>query len=266
MNPDVKLIDETEKGEPVPYSPTLTAVQKWLWRCHQEDVASVKKLAGKDSIILLHLGDIGHGDKYASQLVSHRKADQVLITVSNFEPWFKLPNLKAVRIAHGTAAHNFGAATLEIVVAEQLKALHRKDVRTMRHGLLTVDDVSIDWAHHGPYTGSRNWLKGNVARLYLISLMKDEFKHGNKPPRVVLRGHYHEPVRETKHETDRGVDYTADIFVIPAYCGLTEYSQKVTRSNPFIGCGVVALELLNGELFRVHKFYRSEDLRTREKL
>jgi len=71
-----------------------------------------------------------------------------------------------------------------------------KDIKMCQHGLLDIDGVTIDYAHHGPFPGSRSWLKGNIARYYLRDLMMREIMNGNSPPKLVVRAHYHTPVEE----------------------------------------------------------------------
>ena len=265
MNPAVELVDEDEDGNFIPYSPSLTATQKYLWKCHQADLDAIKKLAAGREITLLHLGDVCHGVKYPSQLVSTRKADQIRIAVANFEPWYQLPNLRKMRLIHGTGAHGFGEGTVEILVTDQLKAKYpSKDTKTTRHGLFRIAGILIDAAHHGPSAGIRQWTSGNVARYYLRSIMTTEIVAGREPPRIVLRAHYHSFCWETVRMG--GATYHSDIFILPAYCGLSEHGQQATRSKYIISNGLVAFEIIGGELADIHRFCRSVDLRTEEKL
>jgi hypothetical protein len=271
QNPETKLYDETPEGDLVAYVPEQTATQGYLWANHLRDIDNLRKLAHRDRIILVDMGDPCHGDKYPSQLVSTRMADQVLLAVGTFVPWLKVPNLRAVRIIQGTGAHGFGEASAEILITAQLKTLaeallgrrKRPSIKTLRHGLLTVEGVTIDYAHHGPGTGKRMWTRGNSARFYARDIMIRELARGRTPPRVVLRAHFHEYVRETV----RLDGHVTDFIVCPPLCGMSEYSQQASRSQHEIHDGILALEVERGELVKVHDdACRVQDLRTKEEL
>lgn len=266
MPPDITLYDEDEQGNARPWTPQQTAVQQWLWRCYLEDVAAVVTLAGGDPVCLLHNGDLTQGSKYGTELVSTRKSDQYDIAVANFAPWLALTNLGAVRLSHGTGSHADYEATASHVVCQALRALHPgADVAVVRHGLLNVDGCRVDYAHHGPSAGMRQWTSGNQCRYYLRSLMNDELLRRREPPRLVVRSHFHTHIRETVRVMgDR--EYVSDIVVTPAYCGLSEYAQQVTRSGYLIGCGLVAAEIIDGDLVDVHRYHRVVDLRREESL
>lgn len=268
LNPAVTLYDEDEDGQPVPYTPALTATQKYLWRCYEDDKASVVDLAAGDPIIVILNGDICHGDKYPQQLVSTRRADQILIAAANMRPWLELNNVTTARLVQGTASHTFKEATAPIMATELLRAqFPGKDIATLRHGLATIGGVVIDYAHHGPTPGIRQWTHGNQLRYYLKSLMNDEIHRGRRPPRIVLRAHFHSLAWETvrMNTTSWGM-VTSDIFVLPSYCGLSEYGQQATRSAYLINHGLIAYEIEGGRLQGIHPLCRTVDLRTEEEL
>ena len=267
LSPDVELHDVDEDGTLTPYKPSLTATQQYLWEKHAEDVASVKALADGCPIILAHNGDMGHGAKYPHQLVFQAQADQVAICVANLEPWYRLPNLKTVRLLWGTSAHNFGEASLERIVSAQLRLAYPDvDTKTVRHSLLKPDGVRVDLAHHGPHPGSRTWLKGNSARYYLRDQMQKEINRRREPPRVYVRAHYHELIMETVRIRHDVGFYESDLVVVPSYCGLGDFAQQVTRSEYLITCGLIAIEIIGGKLHKIHAFWREQDLRTEEAL
>jgi len=235
MDPSVTLYDEDEQGNLIPYTPEPSAIQRWLWRCYQDDVANAMAFANGDPLVVLHNGDLTWGRKYARELVSTREADQILIAVANMQPWFEYDDLQAVRFSHGTGSHAFYEATAAVLVSEQLRALHPDtDIGVVRHGLLSLDGVRVDYAHHGPTPGIRQWTQGNQLRYYLRSLMNDEIIRGREPPRVVIRSHYHTYCRETLR-VHGACEWVSDIVVTPAYCGLSEYAQQATRSGYLIG-------------------------------
>ena len=123
----------------------------------------------------------------------------------------------------------------------------------MRHHELTIGSTTLDLAHHGPHPGSRNWTKGNVARLYLRSLMLDYLDLGQTPPTLVLRGHRHiyiPPITERIYRN--GTLYTSTLILLPPLCGISRFARQVTQSNPILTVGLLALELINGTLHRIH--------------
>lgn len=266
LNPDVTLFDEDEHGDPQPWTPTPTAIQKWLWANYQADMARVMEIAGDDEVVVLHNGDLTWGSKYMTEMVSTRKSDQIAIAVANLVPWLALPNVQHMRLCHGTGSHQFGEATSDALVSAQLQAMYpASDVQAVRHGLASVDGVGIDYAHHGPSAGIRQWTNGNQLRYYAKSLMNDEILRGRTPPRIVVRSHFHTYTRETVRVHGER-EWVTDIFVTPAYCGLTEYATQATRSAYLIGCGLILFEVVDGALREVYPLVRVVDLRREETL
>lgn len=267
MPPDLTLYDEAPDGTLAAYTPKQTAVQKWLWRCYRDDIVNVVALADSDPITVIHNGDLTWGRKYATELVSTRASDQFLIAAANLQPWLELPNLTAMRLSHGTGAHGYQEGTDVALVSELLRARHPSaDVGVCRHGLAEVDGLLLDYAHHGPPPGSRNWLTGNNLRYYIRSLMMDELLRGRTPPRVVLRAHYHQYQRETVRIPLGDGEAVTDGILTPSYCGLSEFAQQASRSAYLISCGLVALEIADGRLIDVHAMHRVIDLRREERL
>lgn len=260
MNPDVELTDENQDGDRTPYTPEPTAMQEYLWEMYTQDLNSVTELADGDPIIVSHGGDMCHGNKYPDQLVNTQLASQIIIAVANLQPVLSLPNLEALRIVEGTGAHGFGEGSAEALVCQQVKASHPNlDTLVLRHGKPTVQRVTLDYAHHGPGAGIREWTKGNQARYYLKSIVLSELAAGNAPPMVVLRGHVHEFVWETVRI--RGKEY--HIIIAPPYCGMSEHGQQATRSKYEIHSGLIALDIEDDHV-TIHPFWRYKDMRTRE--
>jgi len=269
LNPDTRVHEQDEMGRVKKVKVKFTATQKWLWKMYRKDVQDVVELAGDDPIVLLVVGDACNGDKYPDQLVSTRRSDQIEIAVRNLDPWVELQNLDKLRLAKGTGAHDFGEGSAELLVAAQIQAKHEGlDVQVLWHGLGDADGVLIDYAHHGPSAGIRHWTSGNQVRYYLKSIMDTEIWANRRPPDVVLRAHYHNLCWETvKVRRGKGDEYTqAHAIILPAYCGMSDHGQQATQSKYLISCGLVAMEVVDGELMRIVPFARSMDLRTREKL
>ena len=263
MNPDTVLERFDEEGEIEEYCPEMTKISRYLWGVFLEDIWSVNKLAGSDPVIAFHLGDQGQGKKYVSEWVSTRQWDQVAIAVANWEPVFKLPTLTSVRLTMGTDCHDFGEGSLTWNVLSLLKlAYPDKNIGAVEHGLAKMGGVSVDYAHKGPYTGSRNWLKGNVALYYLKSLQMDELDFGHEPPDLVIRAHYHEFI----DVYNRKNGHQSWLTILPSYCGLSQYAIAATGSAFILKNGLVAYEIVNDKLVNIHPFLHKLDLRTKEVL
>ena len=268
MNPTVKLPDHGPGDGDATYTPAATKMQRWLWQCYTDDIRKVRELAGDDEIVVVHVGDITWGTTHPDRLVSGVLSDQPYIATANLLPLAVLDNVRTIRLIHGTCAHEMGHGSASEIVAQYLRGqFPDKSIAAVQHNLLDIDGVEVDCAHHGPPTGSRSWLKGNVLRYAIKSQMIQDVLDGCEPPRVVVRGHYHECVKETV--TLHGArDWETTGILLPSYAGLTHYAQKVTRSAYKIGCGMAAFEIVAGHLTSegVHLYRRAIDLRTRETL
>lgn len=263
LSPDTVLFEEDEEGNPVEYKPGLTAVQQYLWRCFEEDLTEVKRLAAGAPLVLIHAGDLTWGNKYPEQLVSTRQADQVTIAVDNMGRALELPNVVALRLVFGTGSHTFLEGSATLLVAGQLRAGHRDlDIRCLAHGLFSIDGITVDCAHHGPSPGIRHWTAGNQLRYYTRSVMMQSVTRGEAPPRILVRAHRHTGCRETV----RVEKLVTEAFLLPSYSGLSEHARKVTQSKHLIGNGLLVLEIEEGQLMKCHTLWRTVDLRTREEL
>jgi hypothetical protein len=261
LNPDAVLFSEDENGNMEPYKPKLTASQEYLWSIYQQDMQGIIDLAAGDPIVVLHNGDLTQGNKHIALLVSDRVSDHVAIGTANLMPWFKLPNLKAFRVCIGTAAHNLNLGAAELLIYQQLQTMFPStNLGVCYHGILDVDGVTIDYAHHGPPTGVRNWLKGNVARLYLKDIMYNDILAHQRPPDLVLRGHYHEYVTEVVY-TDGN---HSRLVITPSYSMLDDYAQQAVKSVPYITNGLIAFEIVKGKLSEPIEFVHKLDVRRRE--
>jgi hypothetical protein len=267
LNPETVLEYEDEDGEITKYNPGLLASQVFLWESFTKHVKETFYIAKKDPIVVLAVGDLTQGDKYANEWVSTRKSDQIDIALWNMKPWMQKPNVKTIRIAKGTAAHNFGEGTAEILLARLLKSEYpKKNIRALHHGLAKVGGITVDYSHHGPTTGGRNWLKGNEARYYLRSLMKDEFDEGNIPPNLVTRAHYHDYVQETLTLYHRGKYHTSQLTILPSYCLLDNHARQATKSVSKVRFGMVVYEIVDGKILSTIPMIERVDIRTQEKL
>lgn len=259
MNPDVILEDLQGNGETRKYTPEMSASQWELWKLECANVEKVKQLAGSDPVHYIEDGDATQGIKHPSELVSSRMADQITIAVANEKQIFSIENLKTARFAVGTGAHNLGQGSADILLTNQLKALYPQvDIDLCYHGLVHYGEFTVDFAHHGPYTGSREWLKGNVARYYLQSMMLHSIKRGQKPPDLVIRGHYHVPVIETV----RINGFTSTIVVSPSMCMIDDFAHQAAKSPDDVTVGMFVYEIVNDKLLEIHQLTKTFDTRT----
>lgn len=288
-DPDVTLYEESEYGELIPWTPKLTATQEYLWDCYTEDIARVRDLADGDPIIVHHVGDLTQGKKYLKQLVSTRLADQLLIARANLLKWCELDNVVRVALIIGTASHVFGEGTSPVLLREMLPPEMPVDI--VYHTRPSIDGVVFDAAHHGPSSGIREWTQGNQLRYYLKSLVIHDVFRGRQPPDLVVRAHFHKLwpetvrvrindvllgfLREMERALVTGQDiievnaehlgevivHDANIVLLPSYCGMGEYGRMATGSSPTLSNGLVAAEVIDGELYKIHHFERELDIR-----
>jgi len=266
-NPNTVIEYENQMGKLIKYQPELTEVQQYLWKCITEDKKKVVDLADGDDIIIMHNGDLTQGKKYVAEWVSTRLSDQLDIAFYNMLPWLEIPNVKVVRFGKGTGSHEFGEGSSTILVDQRLRErFPKKDIRTVYHGVCDILGVTIDYAHHGPYPGSRNWLRGNEARYYLRSIMNDEIDAGHVPPHLVMRSHYHTPVKEYLWKKANGTEYESWLLITPSYCLISDYARQSARSPYRITNGLWAVEIINNHIHDIHCFARTTDIRTKEKI
>ena len=267
LNPETVLIDE--HGEA--YSPGLNKTQRYLWELYQSHIEQVAQIAGKSPVVLVHNGDITQGTRFPSHLTLPLISDQVMAGAENLAPWYehKGIRLQAVRIIVGTAAHGWEGAA-EVLVSTRLAQRYPKmDTKPLYHAQLAFAKQQgqvVDCAHHGPFPGSRKWLKGSIAIRYLTSAMLDEIVDGVTPPRVYARAHYHEYLHVGPARVrSQGHDVESELIITPCYTGVDDYARKVTRSLRKLDHGLVCLVFEDG-LREVVPLYQELDIRTREEL
>lgn len=266
LNPATVLIRANSKtGDFEEWCPDLTEVQRRLWGIYTEHLAEAVEFAGDDEIIIFHNGDLTWGSKYPSGAISGITQDeQRVIGFYNLLPLVMLPNVTKVRLISGTRSHV--PDSCEAKVAYTLRDKTSKNVRAFHHHRASVNGVTFDLAHHGPGTGIRDWLKGNVALIYLRSRIYSDRRLGIEPARVFIRGHYHEWVPVTFRDTWCGIDYVCDLRVLPSYSGLTWYARQVTQSTPTLTNGLCLFEIVDGQVTEIKPIKVTEDLRTEEVL
>ena len=265
LMPETELHEEGPNGELIPYHPELTATQRFLLELYQDQIQAVSDITAGAPVVLLHGGDICHGDKHPSQLMSTRLSDQVFIAADVLRRWQAVPGLRAVRLLLGTEAHNSGEGSLEYLVTRQIEG-DLPDVRISSHWMLEIDDVLFDVAHHGPGPSSRYWLNANMLRFYMQDMvLRDIVELGERPPDVVLRYHRHSYVPAVLHYVHRKTTQSIRGYVHPAYCGMNYYAQMVTRSRATTHVGLLMFHIVDGDIVEVvDRMVVWMDRRTRE--
>lgn len=263
-NPDAKVLD-TAENPPRERGVTIGEWQRYLWNdVYLPGIAEVRKLAGKDEIILNHLGDLTQGDKHAEQLVVQNPGNQCRIAAANFDPWLALKNVKRVRFTSGTPAHDGAELGVPVVVSNIISVKHTVNTKVAHHSEQNIDGYCIDIAHHGAYPGSRSYLRGNSLRFDMRSFVLDCYKDGITPPNMLARGHYHSPVEETITELERNEMARYMYILCPSMTGLSSHARKVTKSISKITNGMCALEIVNGKLVDIHWYLKTIDTRVKE--
>jgi len=270
MSPDTILEEEDEHGRFVPYSPPLGALQRKLWPWFVGDVEKLKALAGKDEIIVALLGDLVQGKKHRALLVGpqERAGTQVTIALANLAPILSLPNIKKVRILGGTAAHDGIGMGTSLAIAKAIRAMYpRLSVEVMYHLDASIDGLHIDSAHHGPPPGSRVHLEGNIALAKLRDIVSSYHKRtGEVAARIHLRAHRHVYVSVPYRTMIEGAEYDFEMVLLPSWSGVGDFARQVTQSVDSQEFGMVAIEIVGGELIKLHPFIHVLDLRSRETL
>lgn len=265
MHPEVKLVRSCDNGGSVKiWTPEMTTTQEWLWSVYSECAQELQDFAGKDEIIVGHLGDVTNGDKHGGNIPDTTLEDQRIIACANLQVLLDIKNVTKMRIMRGTEAHVPDSA--EARVAHWLSVKTGKDVDCANHSRYIIDQEIIDAAHHGPYPGSRDWLKGNVALYHLRDRIYRDRRSGITPATVYGRGHYHQFVHVTLNEVWHEKYHPHHLIITPSFSGLDDYVRKVAKSPPILESGFVVLEFIDDYLTSIHPIIRSIDLRTEEVL
>lgn len=250
--------------------PEPTATQEQLRQWAQEDIERTLEIAGPSPIFLLHLGDVVQGTWLPNQLLSvPRLIDQYIIAEETMAMWLRNKKVRGVRFVKGSGVHVQAHGTAELAVARMLsKRYPSKDIAAWYHQMLDLDGVLFDIAHHGPNKGSRDWLEGNILRYYMRSIVQKMLKAGERPPDVILRGHYHDRAFEVLH-THLVSGETVKTFgaICPAYSLFTDdYTIKATKSKGYMTAGTVVIEIVEGRLKDIYDLTRTVDIRKHEEV
>ena len=252
-------------GNKEPWTPNLTPAQAELWDLYEGHIDKVMDFADGDPVALILVGDPTQGEKFKDELMVSDVPNQVAIASGVIEKWLAHPNVNYLRFATGTDVHEYGEASATRLLSEFLSMKYTKrDISWVHHGLLDVQGITIDYAHHGPGPGKRKYLEMNNATWYLRDIMFRELLKGKTPPHLVVRAHQHNfgITGHTMVIGDRLV--SSDLIVIPAYQTLNGHARKVGQSAYEIYHGMIAVEVIDGDIGRVMPYVKMYDLRRRE--
>lgn len=259
LNPTTMLYREDKDGNPFYVPVQLNPIQEYLWDIDCWARESVFALAGKDEVVYIENGDMTQGNVFSDGLVSGKEVDHVQIAVDCIIPWIEHKNVNTVRLTKSTGVHAFREHSADVAVSTRLKdAYPGMDVRLVGHGRLNVGGVLLDYAHHGPPAGVRSWLKGNLMRLTVKSIMDSCMKDGREVPHVIARAHKHERVEEwvVEWQMDKRVKCVG--ITTPSMQMLNEHARKVTNSEQRVTHGMVAIEVEDGKIADVHWFAKTK--------
>ena len=242
LNPNTLLETDTPR---VMKHPKLTDSQEYLWQTYIEDIEKIRELAGSDPVLLILAGDWMQGMRFSEQLMSNIPSDQTAIAVAIMKPWTMLKNLRAIRLAQGTAVHDpVGSLTIE--ACRLLKNEYPKiDIEATFHAVVTLRGLKIDYTHKGPHPGSRKWLEGNIARFNLKDMMLDDICYGEEPARIFIRAHRH-IFRHVTAEIYGKPDRYGDLFLLPPSSGMGYYAKNAVYKKRLI-TGRIVMEIIDGK-------------------
>lgn len=264
LNPETQIMVEKPNGEFELQEVSLNPYQDYLWHdIYIPALEEVKKITKEEKLFVLHGGDWLQGNKYNEQVQTTSEHNQVTMAVDIMRPALKLPNCTAVRFSAGTGAHDFTEHSGTLLATRFLQLeFPNIDISANYQGVVDILNLLIDYAHHGPGEGIRIYLNGNNVRYYLSDLMIRCLSTHRSVPDLVLRWHVH----GKQDEVFTLGDYKSRILVIPSMCGMSFHARKVTRTKFLIHNGFALIEITDGKLTNVWKYYRENDLSTKEKL
>jgi hypothetical protein len=265
LNPETEISEYDHEGKEYKRKIELGSTQAFLWELYTKHLKELEKLAGKNDIYSFHLGDLTQGKKYRDNLVWSDDYGQYTAAFYNMLPMLRIKNVKVFRMVWGTPSHIFQENTAPKMVYDRLRTkFSSKNIRAVPHGLMDARGVVIDYAHHGFFPGSRNWLKGNVARYDIKSMMQDEIDLGHTPPHLMVRGHFHQRLEELVIKFANGFKYETRGLLIPSYTMLDDYARQVAKSPSRVTNGMAAVEVIDGRIHYVHWLTKTSDVRVKE--
>src|SRR5690606_8014447 len=127
------------------------------------------------------------------------------------------------------------------------------NTKVVYHGFTQIAGAKVDYAHHGPGPGRLHWTKGNAARSYLRSILMDDISKGREPADLIIRGHYHEFVREWA--TYQGK--CGWMVIMLSICYMGDSREQTMKAHYYIAPGTVAFEIIEGKIINMYPFIKT---------
>jgi len=245
---------------------SLNPAQEYLWEVFMWSKNGLFEFAEKDRIDVIVNGDMTDGNFFEGH-TTNSPNNQVIMAVDVLDEIVRRKQVASVRLTSSTGVHAFAENSADTQIVDKLNEKYPdKDIALVEHGLLRVGSAVIDYAHHGPEGGIRQWLKGNQLYLYVKDIVHQSHDDGQPVPNIVLRAHKHERIQvcysawfEDEHTTTWG-------YTVPSWQLLTPYARKATNSTPKVTNGLLAIEIIDGEVARTKWFAKTKYIRTEEAL
>ena len=241
---------EMEDGVPAPIYP----VAESLWNITEEVRAWVGANCKKYDKWLINLGETTQGNAYKDDLLTAEMHLQFKWAAEALYPFLDMKGMKGARFLQATSWHEYGDGSSSKLMTEMLKMKYSKlDIQQMNQSRMLVDDVLLEWTHHGSATSKRKYLEGNSAFLDAKDRILHHLIEGKKCPDLTFTAHTHKPSKATASILNNG-EYISNTQVItPPMCGAGAYSRKVANpSEYYIGMHVV---LVDTHGFEIVPFY-----------
>jgi hypothetical protein len=267
LNPETEFDYVDIDGVSVRRKPELNYFQELLWGLFEDKIDEANTIIGDDQVVVVHGGDLCHGNKHPEGILTTQYHNQVIIGAYIIDHLFQRfkNNMLGFRFALGTSAHNWGEGALELIVMQLLQERYPDvDIKTTMHAYFRLGGVWVDCAHHGPGPGIRTWTSGNQIRYYTKSLGFQELSRGRPIPGLVMRGHFHDACREVVNFKVDGDFIETHSFIAPGLCGMTFYANRATKSHNRNDYGVVLAKVQEGKVVWSKVLFETLDVRTRE--
>lgn len=247
VNPDSKL----EEDVPVPVYP----VAESLWQITEEVRNWVNENCKNYNKWLVHLGELTQGTEYKEDLLTTSMFEQLKLARETIYPFLDMPKMKGARFLQATGWHEFDDGSSSKESAYVLKAKYPKlDIKQMNQSRTLVNDVLIEWTHHGASTSKRKYLEGNAAFLEAKDRIIHHLIERKRCPDLSFSAHTHKPSQNTASVLSEGKYIRNTQVITTPMCGPGCYSRKI--ANPDMYYVGMHLVLVDKHGFEVIPFYK----------
>lgn len=173
--------------------------QQWLWQSWLSYWERVKAVRDREDARLVEVfnGDLVDGIPHQSvQILSGNPNAQAAV----FTECMRIPldlEPSAICVVRGTEAHVGKSAAAEERIADGLRRDKRPIIAdpdtgtaSQWHARMEINDVRIDFAHHGR-VGTRPWTRINVTANLAAEIFYEHAARGEPHPHLAIRSHFH---------------------------------------------------------------------------